>query len=85
MEMRIGVVVGVDEGSDEACCVNGRGGRVICARGKGWYGSGGGHKLAHSRKSDQTIASSTARAARWDLRLRLRGDDVWNGMYVGKW
>ena len=84
MEMRIGVVVGVDEGSHEACCGDGRGGRVICARGKRWYGSGGGHELAHSRKSDQTIASSTARAARWGLRLRLRGECIWNAVNVCK-
>ena len=46
--------------------------------GSGWsareekdlWGSGGGQKLAHSRKSDHTIAFSTARAAGWGLRLR---------------
>jgi len=42
IEMRIGVVVGVDDGSHEVCCVDGRGDRVVCARIKGWYGSGGG-------------------------------------------
>ena len=35
MEMRIGVDVGVDRGSHEACCGDGRGGKVICARNKG--------------------------------------------------
>ena len=54
--------VGVYVGSPEAYCGEGRGERVVCARGKVWHGSGGGHELAHSRKSDQTIASSTARA-----------------------
>ena len=84
MEMRIGVDVGVDRGSHEACCGDGRGGKVICARKKGWYGSGGGHKLAHSRKSDQTIAVSTARAAGWGLRLWPRGEWKWNAVYVCK-
>ena len=83
--MRIGVVVGVDEGSHEACCGDGRGGRVVCARGKVWYGSGGGHELAHSRKSDHAIASSTARAADRGSRLRPRGDYEWNAVYVGKY
>ena len=85
MKMRIEVVVGAHEGSQKAYCGEGRGGRVFCARGKGWYGSGGDHKLAHSRESDQAIACSTARAARTDLRLRLRGDHEWNAVYVGKW
>ena len=84
MEMRIGVVVGVDEGSHEACCGDGRGGRVVCARGKVWYGSGGGHELAHSRKSDHAIASSTARAAGWGLRLWPRGDCELNAVYACK-
>ena len=74
MEMRIGVDVGVDVGSPEVCCGEGRGQRVVCARGKVWQGSGGGHELAHSRKSDQTIAFSTARAAGWGLRLRSQGE-----------
>ena len=85
MEMRIGVVVGVDEGSHEACCGDGRGGRVVCARGKVWYGSGGGHELAHSRKSDHAIAFSTARAASRGLRLRLRGEYEYYAACVGKW
>ena len=85
MEMRIGVDVGVDRGSHDAFCGDGRGGRVVCARIKGWYGSGGGHKLAHSGKSDQTIASSTARAASRGLRLRLRGEYEYYAACVGKW
>ena len=77
--------VGVDRGSHEACCGDGRGGKVICARKKGWYGSGGGHKLAHSRKSEQTIAVSTARAAGWGLRLGAKGERVGIVVYVCVW
>ena len=84
LELMIKVNVGVDVGSLEVCCGEGRGKRVVCARGKVWQGSGGGHELAHSRKSDQTIASSTARAARWGLRLRLRGECIWNAVNVCK-
>ena len=84
MEMRIGVGIDVDVGSHEACCGEGRGERVICARVKGWYGSGVGRELAHSRKNDHAIASSTARAAGWGLRLWSRGDCEWNAMYVCK-
>ena len=35
MEMRIGVDVGVDRGSHDAFCGDGRGGKVICVRKKG--------------------------------------------------
>ena len=38
--MRIGVDIGVDIGSHEACCGEGRGERVICALVKGWYTQG---------------------------------------------
>ena len=69
MERRIGVDFGVDVGSPEVYCGDGRGKRVVCARGKAWYRSGGGHELAHSRKNDHAIAFSTARAAGWGLRL----------------
>ena len=61
--------VGVYVGSPEAYCGEGRGDRVVCARGKVWQGSGDGPELAHSEESDHTIASSTARAARRGLRL----------------
>ena len=84
MERRIGEDVGVDLGSTEACCGEGRGQRVVCARAKVWKGSGGGQKLAHSRKSDQTIAVSTARAAGWGLRLWPRGEWKWNAVYACK-
>ena len=76
--MRIEVDVGVDVGSPEACCEEGRGERVVCARGKVWHGSGGGHVLAHSGKIDHAIGSFTARAAGTGLRLRLQGE--WKGM-----
>ena len=52
--MRIGVDIGVDIGSHEACCVEGRGERVVCAREKVWQGSRGGHGLAHSGKRSIT-------------------------------
>ena len=74
LSMRIGVDVGVDVASPEAYCREGRGERVVCARGRVWQGSGGGPELAHSEESDHTIASSTARAARRGSRFRPRGD-----------
>ena len=77
--------VGVYVGSPEAYCEEGRGERVVCARGKVWQGSGGGPELAHSEESDHTIASSTARAARRGLRLRIRGECIWNAVYVCEW
>ena len=83
--MRIGVDIGVDLGSHEACCVEGRGERVVCAREKVWQGSGGGYGLAHSGKSDHVIASSTARAAVRALRLWPRGEFKWNAGKVWKW
>ena len=42
-------------------------------------------ELAHSEESDHTIASSTARAARTGLRLRIRGECIWNAVYVCEW
>ena len=76
--------VGVDLGSTEACCGEGRGQRVVCARAKVWKGSGGGQKLAHSEESDHTIASSTARAAGLGLRLRPQGECKENAVYACK-
>ena len=77
--------VGVYVGSPEAYCGEGRGDRVVCARGKVWQRSGDGPELAHSEESDHTIASSTARAARTGLRLRIRGECIWNAVYVCEW
>ena len=77
--------IGVDIGSHEACCVEGRGERVVCAREKVWQVSGGGHGLAHSGKSDHAIASSTARAAGRTLKLWPRGECKWNAGNVWKW
>ena len=74
LELRIGVNVGVDVGSPEGCCGEGRGERVVCARGKVWHGSGGAHELAHSGKIDHAIGSSTARAAGTGLRGRHQGE-----------
>ena len=68
--------VGVYVGSPEAYCGEGRGDRVVCARGKVWQGSGDGPELAHSEESDHTIASSTAGAAGWGLRLRPQGECI---------
>ena len=84
MDMRTGVDVGVDSGNNQAYCGDGRGGKVVCARGKGWYGSGGGQKLAHSEESDHTIANSTARAAGLGLRLRPQGECKENAVYACK-
>ena len=83
--MSIGVDMGVDIGSYEACCGEGPVEGVIYARLKGWYGSGGGHELAHSRECDHSIASSTARAAGWGLRLWPRGECKWYAGNVWKW
>ena len=85
--MRIGVDVGVGVGSPEACCGEGRGERGWSVREErcGRQGSGGGHELAHSGKSDHAIAVSTARAAGRGLRFRPQGDHEWNAVYVGKW
>ena len=77
--------IGVDIGSHEAFCVEERGERVVCAREKVWQGSGGGHELAHSGKSDHAIASSTARAAVRALRLWSRGECKCNAGNVWKW
>ena len=82
MEMRIEVDVGLNIGSPEACCGEGRGERVVCARGKVWHGSGGGHELAHSGKSDHAIAVSTARAAGRGLRFRPQGEWKGNAVYA---
>ena len=75
---------GVDVGSPEVCCGDGRGKRVVCARAKVWKGSGGGQKLAHSEESDHTIASSTARAAGFGLRLRPQAGCKENAAYACK-
>ena len=75
--------VGVYVGSPEAYCEEGRGERVVCARGKVWQEMV--LELAHSEESDHTIASSTARAARTGLRLRIRGECIWNAVYVCEW
>ena len=77
--------VGVNVGSPEAFCGEGRGERVVCARGKVWQGSGDGPELANSEESDHTIASSTARAARRGLRLGIRVECIWNAVYVCEW
>ena len=84
VNVNIGVDVGVGVGSPDACCGEGRGERVVCARGKVWHGSGGGHKLAHSRRSDHAIASSTAHAVGRGLRLKPRGKRKWNAVDVCK-
>ena len=76
--------VWVNMASHEACSGGGRKERVVCARGKVWHGSGGGHKLAHSRRSDHAIASSTAHAVGRGLRLKPLGKRKWNAVDVCK-
>ena len=76
LQMRLGVDVWVVMDSYVAHCGDGGRERVVCARGKGWYGSGGGYELAHSGRSDHAIASTTARAASRGLRLRPQGECI---------
>ena len=74
--------VGVNVGSSQAYCGEGRGEREVCARGTVWQRSGGGPELAHSEESDHTITSSTARAAGWGLRLGPQGERKLNAVYA---
>ena len=77
--------VWVNMASYEACSGGGRKERVVCARGKGWHGSGGGTERAHREKHDHATAPCTARAAVRVLRLRAQGERELNAVYEYDW
>ena len=62
-------------GSHEACCGDWRRERVVCARGKGWYGSVGSHELAHSGRSDHAIDRLRSNLSPREAILGLYGPD----------